>query len=234
MGRGARRRRTSLTGDRFTSVAGTPPSQQQNRTCHRKSLPYAIYLWWLRQICLYKRLQTTPPCRDEIDIPIVETCAVRNSLSSSGTHTGPSVILRSYVRRQTQLWKTRYCRCCVLWLSSPAPRRAPVHVRTSVERWCSGWAGIQRVARPAQTPATNQHGYQSTMVWWTCREYHRRQARGHRSSTANGETHCPRREAYRPDLPAEDVPKGFRKDTLRPGPEPLVAWGFGSDILGRT
>lgn len=97
--------------------------------------------------------------------PIAETCAVRDSLSSSGTHTGRSVILRPYFTRQTPPRKLRHRRCCWFWLSSPAPRRAPVHVRTSAERWCSGWAGIQRVTRPAQTPATSQHGDQSTMVW---------------------------------------------------------------------
>lgn len=97
--------------------------------------------------------------------PIAETCAVRNSFSSSDTHTGLFVVLRPYFTRQTPPRKPRYRRCCGFWLSSPAPRRARAHVRTSVKRWCSGWAGIQRAARPAQTPATSQHGYQSTMVW---------------------------------------------------------------------
>lgn len=95
---------------------------------------------------------------------IAETCAVRSSLSSSGTHTGPSLILWSYFMRQTPPCKPRYRRCCGFWVSSPAPRCALVHVRTGAETWCSGWAGIQRVVRPAQTPATSQHGYHCTMA----------------------------------------------------------------------
>jgi hypothetical protein len=152
-----------------------------------------------------------------------DLCCGELTFSSSGAHAGRSIILRFYFTRQSPPCKPGYRQCCKFWLNSLAPRRARVHVQTSAKMWCSGWAGIQRVAQPAQTPGTSQHGCWSTTVWWTCREYHRRQARWHCSIAADGETQCPRREPHRPDLSAEDVPKGFYKDTLRLEQEPSVA-----------